>query len=329
MVKKLMKRVLSLSATSKGKGDEIALAFGTPGPMPETLIPPSGSRRRSLPAELACEPMTNSPKPNSRRRKQLSARRQQKIKEFLKQGSFAKRTWEGTAAPPTTPGGTPAAVESQSSSTISLSSDSDDNEMDGSNVSAPVRRSMPSLLLDVDELENDGHDDFNDEMDGSNMTAPARSNSTPSLTDLVHERSSRRRRSRSTSVRRKKQQQQQQEAAPPTIKKVQWDEFVERDQTKRELSRQFRSALPEWKQRQMAHRVHHCNVRKRELEAFQKEFAKVQEKHSPQEIQVAPAAGGWFERNDRDISAEFLMMDVDLFGNKKRDINAGRSVASF
>ena len=192
MVKKLMKRVLSMSG--KGKEDDIAMAFAMPGPMPETLVNSSGSRRRSLPAELACETVTNSPKPNSRRRKQLSARRQQKIKEFLKQQSFAKRTWDEKTKPAVTPEGTVATDQTQSSS--SLSSE-DDNEMDGSNVSAPVRRSMPNLLVDVADLEDDdGHDLYDDDMDGSNLTAPARSNSTPSLSRLAQERASRRRRSR-------------------------------------------------------------------------------------------------------------------------------------
>ena len=187
--------------------------------------------------------------------------------------------------------------------------------MDGSNVSAPAR-SMPNLLIDDDEEDMDY-----DDMNASSLSAPVRSSSSPSLTALAAESAAKERKL----ARMKKLNIE---------RRVTWDDFVERDQTKRELTRQFRSALPEWQQKQMAHRVHYCNIRKKELEAFKREFAEIQEeverpRPAPQEIQVAPAAGGWFERNDRDISAEFLMMDVDLFGTKKRNIHAGRSVASF
>ena len=292
MTMKVLKRVFS----RKGESDDIVLETA-PG-MPHKM----GTKRKSLPnLQLAgvvhddpvpVSPKPNrrrksvSPKPTSRRNKQISARRQEKIQQFLKQGSFVRRTWEQTEVSAT------VTTESHSSSSISLSSSTSDEDMDESHqshMSAPTfrRDSLQDLLMAPTAVDLDALEDEEDK------------------------------------------------------KLVRWDSFVERDQTKRELTRQFRSAAPEWKQRQMAHRVHHCNARKAELEEFRREFLDPSEStcnpdeiymEDPEskEIEVAPAAGGWFERNDRDISAEFLMMDIDLFGNNKKNIeSAGRSVASF
>lgn len=102
-----------------------------------------------------------------------------------------------------------------------------------------------------------------------------------------------------------------------TMKTISWASDVDQDMKRRALSSKQRRNLPDNMKRQMAHRVHLCNQRKKEWQEFHKDYI-----HGKQEIQVAPVQEDWLKSTkQKEITdaEKFMVMEVDLFGTGEKN----------
>jgi hypothetical protein len=298
---KVLKRFLSRGNSDSDISPALPSSVATKSSQRSLQTAPPSTRGKRMSTKLVAGGSNgNNGKPAGASRRNQD-KRQQKIQQFLNNDSLARRTWEETRSQSLSE--PPMTIATESSSSSSLNSIVDEDAMDAS-----------STMVAVGEITVQEEQEKSERMSSS-----LRSSSAADDKAADDEKSS-------TFKKKKKRR--------ATEKKISWDASVEVDQSKRELTRQFRNPLPEWKQRQMAHRVHHCNVRKAEVQVFKEQSLDTVAENSPapceipvsQEIAVTPAAEGWFERCDRDISAEYLQ-NIDLVFRK--NVSSAKSVDFF